>query len=38
LLTLGGHLERRGWNAAQIRAVLGGNFYRVAQETWSGAG
>jgi membrane dipeptidase len=37
LLTLGGHLESRGWNAAEIHAVLGANFYRVAQQTWSGA-
>lgn len=34
LLTLGEHLATRGWMAADIRAVLGGNFYRVAQQSW----
>ncbi|WP_293003842.1 membrane dipeptidase [Mycobacterium sp.] len=34
LLTLGTHLRQRGWANADIRAVLGGNFYRVAQHAW----
>lgn len=34
LLTLGVHLERRGWSGNDIRAVLGGNFFRVAQQAW----
>lgn len=34
LLTLGEHLARRGWSATDIHAVLGGNFYRVAQHAW----
>lgn len=34
LLTLGVHLGRRGWDSTDIRAVLGGNFYRVAQRAW----
>ena len=34
LLTLGVHLERRGWSDDDIRAVLGGNFFRVAQQAW----
>jgi membrane dipeptidase len=34
LLTLGEHLENRGWSGTDIHAVLGGNFYRVAQHTW----
>lgn len=35
LLTLDAHLAARGWPAADIRAVLGGNFFRVAEGTWS---
>lgn len=34
LLTLGEHLSKRGWEAVDIHAVLGGNFYRVAQQAW----
>lgn len=34
LLTLDDHLTERGWTAADIQAVLGGNFYRVAQRSW----
>jgi membrane dipeptidase len=34
LLTLGGHLGGRGWSDDDIRAVLGGNFFRVAQQAW----
>jgi membrane dipeptidase len=34
LLTLGGHLSQRGWSTTDIHAVLGGNFYRVAQNAW----
>lgn len=34
LLTLGAHLAQRGWRDADIHAVLGGNFYRVAQQAW----
>ncbi|CAA0124295.1 Uncharacterised protein [Mycolicibacterium vanbaalenii] len=37
LLTLGEHLSSEGWAEADIHAVLGGNFYRVAQQTWPGA-
>lgn len=37
LLTLGDHLARRGWSSADIGAVLGGNFLRVARQTWSPA-
>lgn len=33
-VTLGEHLRARGWNGRDIHAVLGGNFYRVAEETW----
>lgn len=33
-LTLGEHLRGRGWRAGDINAVLGGNFYRVAQTAW----
>lgn len=36
LLTLGQHLSDRGWPDADIAAVLGGNFYRVAEQTWTG--
>ncbi|OBI93412.1 membrane dipeptidase [Mycobacterium alsense] len=28
------HLRRRGWSVADIRAVLGGNFHRVARQAW----
>ena len=34
LLTLGVHLDRRGWSGDDIRAVLGGNFFRVAEQAW----
>ncbi|MCA4728253.1 membrane dipeptidase, partial [Mycobacterium avium subsp. hominissuis] len=34
LLSLGEHLTERGWSDEDIRAVLGGNFYRVAQRAW----
>jgi membrane dipeptidase len=34
LLTLGGHLDGRGWSDDDIRAILGGNFLRVAQQAW----
>ncbi len=34
LLMLGEHLSRRGWTRADVDAVLGGNFYRVAQHAW----
>jgi membrane dipeptidase len=34
LLTLGEHLARHGWSRTDIDAVLGGNFYRVAQQCW----
>jgi membrane dipeptidase len=33
-LTLDEHLRRRGWRTADIQAVLGGNFHRVAQHAW----
>ena|GEM_PF-6623176 len=33
-VTLGEHLRGRGWRSRDIQAVLGGNFYRVAQRTW----
>uniref|UniRef100_UPI003D94CF15 dipeptidase n=1 Tax=Gordonia sp. B7-2 TaxID=3420932 RepID=UPI003D94CF15 len=33
-VTLGTHLAQRGWSDADIRAVLGGNFLRVARESW----
>ncbi len=33
-LTLGHHLSQRGWADADVRAVLAGNFLRVAAETW----
>lgn len=38
LLTLGGHLSRRGWRDTDIQAVLGANFYRVAQQAWHSPG
>ncbi|AEF34068.1 membrane dipeptidase [Mycolicibacter sinensis] len=28
------HLAARGWADADIAAVLGGNFHRVAREAW----
>ncbi len=34
LLTLGEYLTGRGWTDADIRAVVGGNFYRVARSVW----
>lgn len=34
LLTLGEHLDNRGWSSSDIQAVLGGNFYRVAKQVW----
>jgi len=34
LLTLGQHLSPLGWTDAEIRAVLGGNFLRVAEMAW----
>lgn len=34
LLTLDEHLGRRGWSTTDIHAILGGNFYRVAQHAW----
>lgn len=33
-VTLGSHLAQRGWSADDIRAVLGGNFRRVAECSW----
>lgn len=33
-LMLGGYLRQRGWHTDDVRAVLGGNFYRVAQRVW----
>jgi membrane dipeptidase len=33
-LGLDEHLRRRGWSTPDIRAVLGGNFYRVARQAW----
>lgn len=35
-LQLGEHLSARGWAEADIAAVLGGNFRRVAAQTWGG--
>ncbi|WP_278315280.1 dipeptidase [Lolliginicoccus levis] len=37
-LQLGRHLEQRGWADGEITAVLGGNFYRVAEQSWRAAG
>ncbi|MDX1872511.1 membrane dipeptidase [Mycolicibacterium sp. 120266] len=37
LLTLGQHLTGEGWAEADIAAVLGGNFHRVARQTWISA-
>ncbi|OBK11001.1 dipeptidase [Mycobacterium asiaticum] len=34
LLTLTEHLDQRGWRTADIVAVLGGNFARVAERAW----
>jgi membrane dipeptidase len=34
LITLGEHLGQRGWTDTDIRAVLGGNFLRVAESAW----
>ncbi len=34
LLLLGKHLYRQGWRTADVDAVLGANFYRVAQRAW----
>jgi membrane dipeptidase len=34
LLRLGEHLAGRGWSDADIHAVLGGNFFRVAEQAW----
>ncbi|WP_370492203.1 MULTISPECIES: hypothetical protein [Mycobacteriaceae] len=28
------HLAAHGWSDADIAAVLGGNFHRVAREAW----
>ena len=36
LLTLGEHLAGRGWRDVDIHAVLGGNFFRVAEQAWRG--
>ena len=33
-VTLGVHLAGRGWGDEDIRKVLGGNFLRVAEESW----
>ncbi len=33
-LQLRAHLSARGWADADIGAVLGGNFHRVARQTW----
>ncbi len=32
--SLGEHLVGRGWSDADIHAVLGGNFFRVAHQAW----
>ncbi|NLE79022.1 MAG: membrane dipeptidase [Rhodococcus sp.] len=32
--TLGAHLSQRGWSDDDVAAVLGGNFLRVARQTW----
>jgi membrane dipeptidase len=34
-LGLDDHLRQRGWAVPHIDAVLGGNFYRVAQQVWN---
>lgn len=33
-LMLGAYLRQRGWHTDDVEAVLGGNFYRVAQRVW----
>jgi membrane dipeptidase len=33
-VTLGDHLRARGWTDADVTAVLGGNFARVAAVSW----
>ncbi|BBY33759.1 membrane dipeptidase [Mycolicibacter minnesotensis] len=35
-LGLRAHLGARGWSEADVSAVLGGNFRRVAQQVWTG--
>ncbi|MBX7449040.1 dipeptidase [Mycolicibacterium sp. 3033] len=35
-ITLGEHLRGQGWTDPDIHAVLGGNFHRVAAQTWAG--
>lgn len=35
LLQLGAHLEARGWHTDEVAAVLGGNFRRVARQSWA---
>ncbi|ALG85111.1 dipeptidase [Gordonia phthalatica] len=35
-LTLGTELRRRGWRDDDLAKLLGGNFRRVAQESWPG--
>ncbi|GAB3026456.1 dipeptidase [Mycobacterium bourgelatii] len=37
VLTIGEYLGEHGWSDDHIRAVVGGNFYRVAQQAWRGA-
>ena len=34
LLGLGAHLEQRGWTTDNVAAVIGGNFRRVADQSW----
>lgn len=34
LLMLGEYLGHHGWSDEHVRAVVGGNFYRVAQQAW----
>lgn len=36
LLILGEHLSQRGWTTADIDAVAGANFHRVAEYSWRG--
>jgi membrane dipeptidase len=31
---IGHHLGERGWDDADVAAVLGGSFRRVAEQTW----
>ena len=33
-VTVGTHLSERGWSDDDVRAVLGGNFFRVAEQIW----